>query len=182
MSTNKKLVEFDAYKYEMHQKNFKRYQDALAKLHNEVEQLMERKVKETEYKEGNALKFYYSELESNPNNTMNLTGEAIAGLQRKSVETLKELQRQADKIKVAPPRLEDYSLYAETDAEIERLKVFQNLVKSFQSFIDLEPSTNLKVYDLAKILTQFRCKPKPIDGTIIPTANWLKTGRTYLNR
>lgn len=179
---NKKLIEFDKYNFEQHQKNYSKYQQALEDVHTELERLMGAKVKTSEYKEGKALQYYYDTLENSKANTMNLTGEAIASLQRESVETLKQLQAKANELKVKPAKLDDYSFYAETEPELKRYEVFQNLVKAWNDFIEMEGTPNLKVYDLGKILTQFRCKMKPTQGTIIPTQAWLKTGKTYLNR
>ena len=177
MSNRKKLVQFNKYEFDLAQKKYKKHLAIAEKLHKEIESLLSRKVEPGSYED--PLQFYYSELEKHPGNTLNLSGKVIAELQTKPVFNLHALNKEYQETKMKAPTLDEFSLYAETDAELERLKALETLQDAFRNFIAVDKG-NLKEISLAQILP-YRVQ-KTAEGNLIPAEVWLKTGKNPLSR
>lgn len=176
MSTSrKKLISFDKYNFDLSQKKYQKHLKVCEALHQELERLLEREVNPKDYTD--PLQYYYNALEASEHNTMKLSGESIAKLQTKSILKLYDLDKEYRATKVAPPRLEDFSLYAETEEELSRLASFEALLREWKQFSE---ANNLNFTNIATILP-YRVGTTP-EGNLIPSEVWLKTGRTPLDR
>ena len=174
-TSRKKLVSFDKYKYDIQQKKYQKHLKVCEAVHQELERLLERKIEAKSYTD--PLQYYYNTLEASRHNKMKLSGESIAKLQTKSILPLFDLNKEYGETKVEAPKLEDFSLYAETEEELTRLASFERLLKEWKQFAE---ANKLKFLTIANILP-YRVAKTP-EGNLIPSEVWLKTGRTPLDR
>ena len=174
-TSRKKLISFDKYKFDLAQKKYQKHLKICDAVHQELERLLEREVNPKDYTD--PLQYYYKTLEASKHNTMQLSGESIAKLQTKSILTLYDLDKEYRETKVEAPRLENYSLYAETEEELQRLASFEALLKEWKQFAE---ANKLKFLTIANILP-YRVAKTP-EGDLIPSEVWLKTGKTPLDR
>ena len=173
--SRKKLISFDKYNFDLAQKKYQKHLKICEDIHQELERLLEREVNPKDYTD--PLQYYYKTLEASKHNTMKLSGESIAKLQTKSILKLFDLDKEYRDTEVAPPRLEDFSLYDETEAELKRLSSFESLLKEWKQFAE---ANKLNFLSIANILP-YRVAKTP-EGNLIPSEVWLKTGKTPLDR
>ena len=174
-TSRKKLISFDKYNFDLAQKKYQKHLKICEDIHKELERLLEREVNPKDYTD--PLQYYYKTLEASEHNTMKLSGQSIAKLQTKSILKLYDLDKEYRETKVAPPRLDDFSLYAETEPELKRLSSFERLLKEWKQFSE---ANRLNFLSIANILP-YRVAKTP-EGNLIPSEVWLKTGKTPLDR
>ena len=69
-------------------------------------------------------------------NPMGLSGEKLAELKEINVNTLinNEVHEYAKYVNATRPNMDDYSIYAETDSEVEKLENCEKFIKAFYTF------------------------------------------------
>ena len=69
-------------------------------------------------------------------NPMGLSGEKLAELKEINVNTLinNEVNEYSRYVNAAKPHIDDHSVYAETDSEVERLENCEKFIKAFETF------------------------------------------------
>lgn len=141
--TNKQLIYFDADSFNKASQNFKEYTELLASVKNELEKLTETKL-ENHILE-TPLQWYYNHLQNDANNIMNLRGQAIAEAQSKDISNLKALDIKLKQTTPTPaPTIGDFSYYATTPEQLERLDKAKKLLDAFNEFSKLEGNQDLR--------------------------------------
>lgn len=180
MKTNKKLVVFLKNDFEKAQNDFVTFAKLQSEIKKELETLLNIKLEINDFGD-EPLKYYFSCLETSPNNNLGLPGEKIAELlqQKQSMSKLKELDKLFHETKCNAPKLDDYSIYAETPDEINRLEKFENLKKAFEDFASVDASGRLNIKNLTTAIP-YRAFWNHHTNELTPQIDWLRTGNIVI--
>jgi len=181
MKNTKKLVVFLKQDFEKAQNDFVTFAKIQSEIKKELETLLNVKLEINDFGD-EPLKYYFNYLETSPNNTLGLPGEKIAELlqQKQSMSKLKDLDKQFHESKCNAPKLQDFSIYAETDDEINRLEKFENLKKAFEDFIKVDETANLNIRNLINAIP-YRSFWNHHTNELTPQIDWLKKGKIVIH-
>lgn len=170
----KKLVQFLKSDFDKAQQKFHEATKLEAEIKKELKTLLPDNKTDFDFNK-DILQQYYDVLENDKMNTYGLRGEAIAQLQNKDLTKLKKLAQ--DYTPATPPALADFSIYAETDQELERFNVLTDLIQAFNKFIEVDQGSDLKTIHIAKSIPyRIRFDHTTAPPTITADLNWLRTG------
>ena len=174
-TTNKQLIYFDADAFNKASQSFKEYSELLSAVKNELETLTNTKL--TEFITENPLQWYYNHLQNDTNNIMNLRGQAIAEAQSKDLTRLKALDiKLKQATQATAPTIADFSSYATTPEQMERLEKSKKLLEVYDDFIKLEGNQDLKFAMIAKA-TPFRFNLDHKLQKLYPNPNYIINGK-----
>lgn len=166
----KQLIHFDQKQFNVQALEYKKAIHLEADILKELNNFLPNKLKELpDYKE--ALNVLYKTLEATPANTMALSGDTIADLQKLNLTKLKTLVTSYEPLQ--PPTIAEFSTYAETPEQQSRLEAFKSILSAYKRCIELD--STLKPFGIVHLLP-YRCAIDHTNQTIIPNVEYILTG------
>ena len=138
MKKDRKLIAFDKATFDLYMNKWNKKKELEKQIYEKAKSLL------------GDYKFVVSDLFPNPSasifkliekayidqNPMGLSGEKLAELKEINVNTLinNEVHQYAKYVNATRPDMDDYSIYAETDSEVEKLENCEKFIEAFYTF------------------------------------------------
>jgi hypothetical protein len=136
MKFRRKLIKFNANEFRL---KLEKYQ-AKEKAEKQIKEFFKDvKAPATDFN-ANIVEQLLQHLEQLPSNTMQLTGQKVAELKGININYLNQLVKQWEQVKhLQQPNEDDYCIFTESEAENERLAIYNEFIKAYVNLNNSAP-------------------------------------------